>query len=115
MSLNQRVPGSSPGAPTKPCKNLGISQERHSDKASAASVLVGLHPNDMPRADEPVVLFERGHGRGDAGIVDDAMDGTEPSLACFSASSMFAACVTSICTLCARRQRDLGAIVEHGN
>ena len=36
MSLNQRVPGSSPGAPTKFSKHLAQSLESHSDKRSAA-------------------------------------------------------------------------------
>jgi hypothetical protein len=36
LTLNQRVPGSSPGAPTKPFKNLTPPPGSHSDKRSAA-------------------------------------------------------------------------------
>ena len=36
LTLNQRVPGSSPGAPTKLFNSLGILRASHSDKRSAA-------------------------------------------------------------------------------
>ena len=42
MSLNQRVPGSSPGAPTKLFNSLGTSRDIHSDKRSAAIVPFGI-------------------------------------------------------------------------
>src|ERR1700739_2420133 len=36
LTLNQRVPGSSPGAPTKLFNSLGILRASHSDRRSAA-------------------------------------------------------------------------------